>query len=234
MVIKRILNKVKKEWAKTSSDRYIKYLRSKGITIGEDCEFFGIDELHIDITRPSLIEIGNNVRITRGVVLLTHGYEWAVLREIYGEIIGYAQPIRIKDNVFIGIYAKIMPGVNIGENSIIAAGSIVTKNVEPNSVVTGVPAKKIMSIDEYYKKRKEAYLNEAKEYAFSIFKNLKRIPKPEDFREFFPLFLERNTKKFGKIPVKYQTKKHFDKFMNSKPIYASFEDFLRDAGIQNS
>lgn len=54
-------------------------------------------------------------------------------------------PIRIEDNVFIGAFACILKGVTIGENSIIAAGSVVTKNIPSNEVWGGNPAKKLRS-----------------------------------------------------------------------------------------
>ena len=46
-------------------------------------------------------------------------------------------------DVWIGAYAIILPGVHIGDSAVIAAGSVVTKNVDPNSIVAGAPAKKI-------------------------------------------------------------------------------------------
>jgi acetyltransferase-like isoleucine patch superfamily enzyme len=48
--------------------------------------------------------------------------------------------VRIANNVWIGMNAVILKGVTIGENSVVAAGSVVTKNVEPNTVVAGNPA----------------------------------------------------------------------------------------------
>ena len=50
------------------------------------------------------------------------------------------EPIYIMDNVWIGMDATILKGITIGENSIIAAGSLVTKDVEPNTIVGGNPA----------------------------------------------------------------------------------------------
>jgi len=57
------------------------------------------------------------------------------------------KPILVKRNVWIGGAATILPGVTIGENSIVAAGAVVTKDVPPNTIVGGVPAKFIKSID---------------------------------------------------------------------------------------
>ena len=55
-------------------------------------------------------------------------------------------PIRIGKNVWIGSNSTILPGVTIGDNSVVAAGAVVTKNVEANTIVGGVPAKIIKKI----------------------------------------------------------------------------------------
>lgn len=57
------------------------------------------------------------------------------------------KPILIKRNAWIGAAATILPGVTIGENSIVAAGAVVTSDVPPNTIVGGVPAKFIKSIN---------------------------------------------------------------------------------------
>jgi len=49
-------------------------------------------------------------------------------------------PVKIGDNVWIGMNAVILKGVTIGENSVVAAGAVVTKSVEPNAIVAGNPA----------------------------------------------------------------------------------------------
>lgn len=54
--------------------------------------------------------------------------------------------VRLEKNVWIGAGAKILPGVTVGENSIVAAGAVVTKSVPKNSVVAGVPAKIIKKV----------------------------------------------------------------------------------------
>lgn len=231
-MLKRIIRKLESIRAKSSNKNYIRWLRKQGVRIGQNCAFFGRQELHIDLTRPSLIKLGDNVIITRGVLLLTHGYDWAVLREKYGEILGSGQKITIKNNVFIGTFAKIMPGVTIGENSIVAAGSIVTKNLDGNGVYAGTPAKKVSNIDDYLEKRRNAQLSEATEYAISIIEVFKRKPIPEDFHEFFQLFLERDESKFGGIAVKQQTGNAYEQFMNTKPAFQNFDDFMRYVEVE--
>ncbi|MCM3782323.1 sugar O-acetyltransferase [Neobacillus mesonae] len=59
-----------------------------------------------------------------------------------------SNPIVIKKGAWIGIAATIMPGVTVGENSIISAGAVVTKDVPANTIVAGVPAKVIKTIEE--------------------------------------------------------------------------------------
>ncbi|MDE7192107.1 MAG: sugar O-acetyltransferase, partial [Clostridia bacterium] len=57
-------------------------------------------------------------------------------------------PVKIGNNVWIGAHATILSGVTIGDNAIIAAGAVVTKDVPQNTVVAGVPAKIIKKIEE--------------------------------------------------------------------------------------
>lgn len=60
----------------------------------------------------------------------------------------YCAPIVIRKNAWIGAAVSIMPGVTIGENSIVAANAVVTKDVPPNTIVGGIPAKVLKTIDE--------------------------------------------------------------------------------------
>ena len=211
-----------------SSKLYVSYLRRKGVTVGENTEFFG--PAGIDVSRPCLIEIGRNCVLTEGVRVVSHGYDLAVLREKYGEVLCSSGKVVIEDNVFIGVNSTILKGVRIGRNTIIGAGSVVTGDIPANCVAAGNPCKVIMTIDEYYVKRKGEYLREAKSYALEIYRKTKRVPKLEDFWEEFPIFLQRN-ESWGKLPVRRQLGSAMDRFLQSLPIYNSFKDFLIDAGI---
>lgn len=73
---------------KADSDSYIAYHRNKGCNIGEQVKVYSPKTTFIDLTRPWLINIGDNVNITHGVTILTHGYDWSVLKGVYGEILG--------------------------------------------------------------------------------------------------------------------------------------------------
>lgn len=59
-----------------------------------------------------------------------------------------AEPVRIDDNVLIGANAVVLEGVHVGEGAVIAAGAIVTKDVDPHTVVAGVPARYIKDVDD--------------------------------------------------------------------------------------
>ncbi|SFM01255.1 tetrahydrodipicolinate N-acetyltransferase [Gracilibacillus orientalis] len=66
-----------------------------------------------------------------------------------------AQPVTIEDGVVIGANAVVLEGVRVGEGAVVAAGAIVTKDVPPNTVVAGTPAKVIKEIDDQTKSKTE-------------------------------------------------------------------------------
>ena len=101
-------------------------------------------------SEPYLITVGNNCQITQGVLFYTHGGAGGV-RKTYPKFDTFGK-IKIGDYVYIGSGSKIMPGVTIGDNVIVAAGSIVSKSIPSNVVVGGNPAKYICTIDEYIQK----------------------------------------------------------------------------------
>ena len=79
----------------------------------------------IDPTRPWLISLGRDVQITSGVKILTHGYDWSVIKGTTGEVLGSAGKVTIGNNCFIGMNTVILKGTTIGDNVIIGAGSLV-------------------------------------------------------------------------------------------------------------
>ena len=84
------------------------------------------------------LSIGNSVSISHYVKLCTGGHD------VYSkDFAGDHRPITIGDFVWIGINATILKGVRIGEGAVVSAGSVVTKDVEPYTIVGGIPAKKI-------------------------------------------------------------------------------------------
>jgi len=105
---------------------------------------------------PKLISFGNNVSVASGVTFVTHDVIDKVLNKMDYNFKFYynCAPIEIGNNVFIGCNVTILPNVKVSNNVIIAAGSIVTKDIPDNSVVGGNPAKVISTFEEYVENRK--------------------------------------------------------------------------------
>jgi acetyltransferase-like isoleucine patch superfamily enzyme len=97
-------------------------------------------------TDPKFVEIGNNVQMAICTVF-GHDGSIAMLNRAYGKTLDGVGPVRLKDNVFIGHNAIVMPNVTIGPNAIVAAGSLVTRDVPEGKIVCGVPAKIIGSVE---------------------------------------------------------------------------------------
>jgi acetyltransferase-like isoleucine patch superfamily enzyme len=95
------------------------------------------------ITARDPVEIGNNVLIGPNVVINTGNHTFADPNIPIVKQGHTSEKIVIGDDVWIGANAIILKGVNIGKGSVVAAGAVVTKSVEPYTVVAGVPAKKI-------------------------------------------------------------------------------------------
>jgi acetyltransferase-like isoleucine patch superfamily enzyme len=124
--------------------------RRRGMKIGEGCRLIIRD----CGSEPWLIEIGNHVEITAGVRLLTHdGGVW-VLRDRHPDMDVFGK-IVIRDNVFIGANAVILPDVTIGPDAIVGAGAVVTRDVAPGTVVAGNPARVVTTVEEYARKSVE-------------------------------------------------------------------------------
>ena len=149
---------------RATSASYINHLKKIGIEIGSDVVLFRPMNTTIDTQNPHLLKIGSHIMITGPVTILTHDYSWSVLKRKYGEILGNQKETVLEDNIFIGWGATILAGSHIGSNSIIGAGSIVSGELEGDAVYAGNPAHKIMSIEDYYEKRKKKQLEEAVNY----------------------------------------------------------------------
>jgi len=114
------------------------------IIIGDDV-FIG-EQAHLSATK-SQITIGDKVMIGPRVMIITGDHNSSVIGSYMKDVTDKEEendkPIRIHNDVWIGAGAIILKGVKIGEGSIIAAGSLVNDDVLPNTIVAGVPARKI-------------------------------------------------------------------------------------------
>jgi acetyltransferase-like isoleucine patch superfamily enzyme len=104
----------------------------KNVFINFDCVFLDLGGITIE----------DNVLIAPKVSLLTEGHP-TIIEDRHSLI---PKPIHIKKNAWIGANATILQGVTVGENAIVASGSVVLKNVPDNTIVGGIPAKIIKNI----------------------------------------------------------------------------------------
>lgn len=213
------------------NDEFIYILVKSGIKVGKGTQFYDPRSISIDRSRTYLLSIGEFCKITSGVVILTHDYSRSVLRRVYGQIIGEGAKTIIGNNVFIGMNSIILMGSKIGNNVIVGAGSVVSGQFPDNVVIAGNPARVIKSLEEYYEKRKESTINEAKECARAFYSRFNRIPTIKEMDPFFPLFLERNLSliKQHNLNVNLNGDDPYEVievFLDSKPIFENFETFL--------
>lgn len=117
--------------------------RMENLSFGPGCSITREPWPFFDVKGGGL-DLGDNVIISAGVNILTHSHQfdkknWRDLDEVCP-----TEPTVIGDNAFIGINAIIMPGCKrVGENSVIGAGAVVTRNVPDNEIWAGNPATKI-------------------------------------------------------------------------------------------
>ncbi|EOL46525.1 sugar O-acetyltransferase [Enterococcus caccae] len=118
------------------------------IELGEEC-YINMGCSFIDDAK---IRIGDKVAFGPSVTIATVGHP---VHPEYRRLM-YGNPVTIEDNCWIGASATVCPGVTIGENSVIGAGSVVTKDIPKNSVAVGNPCRVIREINQrdrafYYK-----------------------------------------------------------------------------------
>jgi maltose O-acetyltransferase len=141
--------------------KYMKHLckiyKKYGVQFESQLPRFIASDVYFDTT--AKIFIGEGTTITSNCLLLTHDhaieYGYYACEANYNKEFRILKEIRIGKWSFIGQRTIILPGVTIGDNVIVGAGSIVTKDLKSNGVYAGAPAKFICSTSDYYKRRSE-------------------------------------------------------------------------------
>ena len=170
MILNSLFNKSYQYLLKNKRQRYISSLVKKGLKLGKNISI--IEDFFFDPSHCFLISIGSNTTISPNVRLIAHDASTK-------KILGYTKigKIDIGENCFLGDSVIVLPKVKIGSNSIIGSGSVVTKDIPPNSIVAGNPAKVISNLDEYKNKIKNIAENKKvfdKEYHIEKLDNEKR------------------------------------------------------------
>lgn len=124
---------------------YLNQLKKNGLKLGKNPEIHS--RFFFDPSHCFLISIGDDCVFAPNVNLIAHDASSK-------HVVGYAKigRIDIGDNCFLGNSVIVLPGVTIGKNCIIGAGSVVTKDIPPNSVAAGNPARVICSTEDYAEK----------------------------------------------------------------------------------
>ena len=120
-------------------------------SMGQDCYI----QTDVYIGDPALIRLGDNVWLT-GCALFGHDGSVGMINRAYRLSLDHVGKIEIGSNVFVGYRAVILPGVTIGDRVIVGAGAVVTRDIPPNSVAVGVPARRVCSLDEHVERLKSA------------------------------------------------------------------------------
>ena len=125
--------------------QYLDNLVAKGLRMGKNVHI--VDTFFFDPSHCFLISIGDDTVICPNVRLIAHDASTKM-------ILGYTKIglIDIKENCFIGDSTIVLPNVRIGPNSIVGSGSVVTRDIPPETVAAGNPAKVICSLNDYMKK----------------------------------------------------------------------------------
>jgi acetyltransferase-like isoleucine patch superfamily enzyme len=153
-LFKRLIQKFRSKIKGREVDLY------QGLNIGPGTHW---SIANLDGLVPQLISIGKNCMITPRVMILTHDASFFNHTGRYR-----VAPVKIGDRVYIGYGAIIMPGVTIGEDAIVGAGAVVTRDVPSNTVVAGVPAKIICSTSELMERERHDLFELPESFAHQV------------------------------------------------------------------
>ena len=156
--MKRVIRKLKNLWyAYTGNEDAflalkIQQFREAGGVCGKNFKFY------CDMPgEPFLVTIGDDVTIAGGSVLLTH--DNSVIKCDLNAT-DYFGRVKIGNSCFIGVHSIVLPGVELGDRTIVGAGSVVTKSFpEGNVVIAGNPARPICTVEEFREKKRHLCVN---------------------------------------------------------------------------
>ncbi len=135
----------------------VKYAKSLGVKMNGNVTIYG-SSYKMFSAEPYLVTLGDNVYISLDALFLCHDGATLPFRKDTPDL-DIAARITVGNNVFIGMRACILPGVTIGDNCIVGACALVTKDVPDNTIVGGNPAKVLKNTSDYIAKAKQNSLH---------------------------------------------------------------------------
>jgi len=117
------------------------YIYGKGLTVHDRC-FLG-REIYIDLT--SSVTIEEDAVIGHHAIIITADHQIGSMTRRCGYV--QSAPVTIRKGAWIGARSTIMPGVTVGAGAVVAAGSLVRSDVDANTLVAGIPARVVRSLD---------------------------------------------------------------------------------------
>jgi carbonic anhydrase/acetyltransferase-like protein (isoleucine patch superfamily) len=126
--------------------------RQMGMKVGEGCRLYS---LHVR-SEGELVQLGDNVIVSGEVMFITHDGSIYTALEKFPDVNGHYGRIRVGNNCFIGMRATIMPGVELGDRCVVAAGAVVMDSFPANSVIAGNPAIYVCPTSMYMELKKHS------------------------------------------------------------------------------
>jgi acetyltransferase-like isoleucine patch superfamily enzyme len=105
-------------------------------------------------SEPFLIHLGSDITLAHGVTFLTHDGGVALIRDVSNDLEVFGR-IVLGDRVFVGTHTLFLPGVHVGSDVVIGAGSVVTRGIPSNTVAAGNPCRPIGTVDDYRRRKLE-------------------------------------------------------------------------------
>ena len=123
-----MLASIKKMLAARRVRRFEQMLRGRGVALGENIRWGNLKTISIDVTRPTLLEIGAGTTINSGTEILTHDFVTNLFLDLHGDFVNSSGKVVIGRNVYFARNCTVLKGVTIGDNCVIGYGAVVTKD----------------------------------------------------------------------------------------------------------
>jgi acetyltransferase-like isoleucine patch superfamily enzyme len=172
VIRRRLLNQILQDLAFVAPWPFRPSLhRARGLRIGKDVYIGSL--VVLDDAYPEYITVEDHVQLSAGAKILAHDSSF---RNVFEKSLPtYIGPVVVKRSVYVGSGALILPGVTIGENTIIGAGAVVSSDIPPRCVATGVPARVVATIDE----RKVGFLSKKGAFIWKYYEKPRKLTEQE-------------------------------------------------------